>query len=74
MIRVFLKYDHNGNSVISGINRVSKPGRRVYVGCKEIPRVLDGLGISVISSSKGVISNRVANKYGVGGEILFNVW
>lgn len=74
MIRVFLKYDYNGNSVISGINRVSKPGRRVYVSCKEIPRVLDGLGISVISTSKGVISNRVANKYGVGGEILFNVW
>ena len=73
-IRIFIKYDHRGRSVISGIERVSKPGRRVYVNQNEIPRVLDGLGISVLSTSKGVISNKVAKRIGVGGEILCNVW
>lgn len=73
-IRVFLKYDYHGKSVISGINRVSKPGLRVYKGKKELPRVLDGLGISIMSTSKGVISNKMARKLGVGGEVLCNVW
>ena len=73
-IRIFLKYSHNGKSVITGIDRVSKPGRRVFVGCKDMPRVLDGLGVSIISTSKGVLSNRTASKFGIGGEILFNIW
>ena len=73
-IRIFLKYSHNGKSVITGIDRVSKPGRRVFVGCKDMPRVLDGLGVSVISTSKGVLSNRTASKFGIGGEVLFNIW
>ena len=73
-IRIFLKYSHNGKSVITGINRVSKPGRRVFVGCKDMPRVLDGLGVSIISTSKGVLSNRTASKFGIGGEVLFNIW
>lgn len=73
-IRVFLKYDYHGKSVISGIDRVSKPGLRVYKGKKELPRVLDGLGISIMSTSKGVISNKMARKLGVGGEVLCNVW
>lgn len=73
-IRVFLKYDYHGKSVISGIVRVSKPGLRVYKGKKELPRVLDGLGISIMSTSKGVISNKMAKKFGVGGEVLCNVW
>ena len=73
-IRIFLKYDYKGQPVISEINRVSKPGYRVYVECSKIPKVLDGLGISILSTSKGVISNRVAKKLGVGGEILCNVW
>ena len=73
-IRIFLKYSHSGKSVITGIDRVSKPGRRVFVGCKEMPRVLDGLGVSIISTSKGVLSNRTASKFGVGGEVLFNIW
>ncbi|MDP6338876.1 MAG: 30S ribosomal protein S8 [Candidatus Marinimicrobia bacterium] len=73
-VRVFLKYDHHGRRVITGIERVSKPGRRVYVGQNEIPRVLDGLGISILSTSKGVISNKAAKRMGVGGEILCNVW
>ena len=73
-IRIFLKYSHSGKSVITGIDRVSKPGRRVFVGSKDMPRVLDGLGVSVISTSKGVLSNRTASKFGVGGEVLFNIW
>ena len=73
-IRIFLKYSHNGKSVITGIDRVSKPGRRVFVGCKDMPRVLDGLGVSIISTSKGVLSNKTASKFGIGGEVLFKVW
>lgn len=73
-IRVFLKYDHNGNSVITGLDRVSKPGLRVYVGSTEIPRVLDGLGISIVSTSKGVISNKKARQLNVGGELICKVW
>lgn len=74
LIRVFIKYDRKGEAVISGIERVSKPGLRVYVGSGEIPRVLDGLGISILSTSKGVISNKTAKRFGVGGEILCKVW
>ena len=74
LIRVFIKYDRKGETVISGIERVSKPGLRVYVGSGEIPRVLDGLGISILSTSKGVISNKTAKRFGVGGEILCKVW
>jgi len=73
-IRVFLKYDHKGGAVISGIERVSKPGRRVYVGGHEIPRVLDGLGISILSTSRGVVSNKTAKRMGIGGEVLCNIW
>ena len=74
MIRIFLKYDRKGEAVISGIERVSRPGLRVYVGRSEIPRVLDGLGISILSTSKGVISNKTAKRIGVGGEVLCKVW
>ena len=73
-IRIFLKYDLNGNSVIEKIVRSSRPGQRIYVGSKEIPRVLDGLGISILSTSKGVVSNKTATKLGVGGEILCEVF
>ena len=73
-IRVFLKYDFKGNSVIERIKRVSRPGLRVYVGVGEAPRVLDGLGISILSTSKGVLSNKAAKKYGVGGEIICEVY
>ena len=74
IIRIFLKYDRTGEAVISGIERVSRPGLRVYVGKNEIPRVLDGLGISILSTSKGVVSNKTAKRIGVGGEILCKVW
>lgn len=73
-IRIFLKYDFKGNAVITAIERVSKPGRRVYVNQNQLPRVLDGLGISILSTSKGVISNKVAKRFGVGGEVICNVW
>ena len=73
-IRIFLKYDFNGGSVIESIQRCSRPGQRIYVGSGEIPRVLDGLGISILSTSKGVISNKTASKLGVGGELLCEVF
>ena len=73
-IRILLKYDRHGDAVITRIERVSKPGRRVYVGGNEIPRVLDGLGISILSTSRGVISNKVAKRMGIGGEVLCNIW
>lgn len=73
-IRVFLKYNYQGKPVISGLKRISMPGRRVYVGAGEIPRVLDGLGISILSTSSGVISNKAANRLKVGGELLCYVW
>ena len=73
-IRVFLKYDFKGNSVIESIKRISRPGLRVYVGAGEAPRVLDGLGISILSTSKGVLSNKIAKKIGVGGELICEVY
>ena len=73
-IRIFLKYDLNGKSVIEQIDRCSRPGQRIYVGSGEIPRVLDGLGISILSTSKGVLSNKTARKLGVGGELLCEVF
>ena len=73
-IRIFLKYEHNGKPVISGLKRISKPGCRIYVGANEIPRVLDGLGIAVLSTSRGVISNKTASRFNVGGELICNVW
>lgn len=72
-IRIFLRY-HNESPAITTIEKISKPGKRVYVTSDDIPRVLNGLGISVISSSKGVISNKVARELKVGGELLCNVW
>ena len=73
-IRIFLKYDYNDNPVIEKIKRISRPGLRVYIGAGKAPRVLDGLGISILSTSKGVISNKTANKLGVGGEIICEVY
>ena len=73
-IRIFLKYDINGKSVIEKISRCSRPGQRIYVGSKEIPRVLDGLGVSILSTSKGVVSNKSAVQLGVGGELLCEVF
>ena len=74
VLQVFLKYGPDGERVIRHIERYSKPGRRVYQGYKEVRRVLDGLGIAIISTSKGVMSDRQAKKDKVGGEILCTVW
>jgi small subunit ribosomal protein S8 len=74
IIRVFLKYGPHGEKVISGIERISRPGRRVYFGRDDVPRVLGGLGTSILTTSRGVMSGREAAKAGVGGELLCNVW
>ena len=74
VLQVFLKYGPDGEKVIRHIERYSKPGRRVYRGYKEVKRVLDGLGIAILSTSKGVMSDREAKKQKVGGEILCTVW
>jgi small subunit ribosomal protein S8 len=74
VLQVFLKYGPDGEKVIRHIERYSKPGRRVYQGYKEVRRVLDGLGIAVLSTSKGVMSDRQARQQKVGGEVLCTVW
>jgi small subunit ribosomal protein S8 len=73
-LHAYLKYDKDEKPIILGIQRVSKPGCRRYVGSKEIPRVLNGLGVALLSTSKGVISDRDARRLGVGGEVLAYVW
>ena len=74
-IRIFLKYNNNKNErVISGIKRISKPGLRVYAGGDELPKVLGGLGIAIISTNNGVVTDKEARKAGVGGEVLAFVW
>ena len=73
IIRVYLKYK-DGEPVIRGIKRVSKPGHRIYVGKTEIPRVIRGLGVAIISTSKGVVTDSEARKNGMGGEVLCYVW
>ena len=73
-VRIHLKYLRGRQPVIQGIRRESRPGRRVYVGCSEIPRVIGGLGISLVSTSKGILVDREARKAQVGGELLCKVW
>jgi len=74
VIRLFLKYGPRGEKVISGIERISRPGRRVYLGVDDVPVVLGGLGTSILTTSRGVMTGRAARKAGVGGEVLCNVW
>ncbi len=73
-LRVYLKYDRDNNSVITDLQRVSTPGRRVYVKSDKVPRVLNGLGTAVISTSSGIVTDKEARKRGVGGEWVCNVW
>jgi small subunit ribosomal protein S8 len=73
-LRVSLKYGPRGERVITGIERVSRPGRRVYFGRDDVPEVLAGLGTSILTTSRGVMTGREAVKAGVGGEVLCNVW
>jgi small subunit ribosomal protein S8 len=74
LIRMFLKYGPRGERVITGLARISRPGRRVYLGVDEVPPVLGGLGTSILTTSRGVMTGRAARKAGVGGEVLCNVW
>ena len=74
IIRITLKYGDNKSSVITGLRRVSKPGLRIYSSCEELPRVMKGLGVSIISTSKGVMTDKQARKENVGGEVLAFVW
>jgi small subunit ribosomal protein S8 len=74
MIRIFLKYGPHGERVLSGLERISRPGRRVYLGVDDVPSVLGGLGTSILTTSRGVMTGRAAKKAGIGGEVLCNVW
>jgi small subunit ribosomal protein S8 len=73
-LRVFLKYGPRGERLITGVERISRPGRRVYFGKADVPDVLGGLGTSILTTSRGVMTGRQAVKAGVGGEVLCNVW
>jgi small subunit ribosomal protein S8 len=73
-IRIFLKYDEENNPIIHGLSKVSKPGRRVYTGYRDMPRILNGYGIMIVSTSDGVITGRKAVEKQVGGELICTVW
>lgn len=73
-IKVFLKYDESQAGIIRGIKRISKPGRRFYVGKADIPRVRNGLGVAILTTPRGVLTDRQARDAGVGGEVLCHVW
>ena len=74
MLKVELKYTQDGDRVISGLKRISKPGLRVYANSQELPKVLGGLGIAIISTSKGIITDKKARELNVGGEVICYVW
>ncbi len=73
-IKITLKYGPNGEKVIQGLKRISKPGLRVYAECNDIPRVLNGLGIAIVSTNKGIMTDKEARNQNVGGEVLAFVW
>lgn len=74
ILRIYLKYGPNREKVIGGLKRISKPGLRVYAGKEELPRVLGGLGIAIVSTSRGLMTDRQARKEGIGGEVVCYVW
>ena len=74
ILRVTLKYDEKGNKVIEGLKRISKPGLRIYASKDELPKVLNGLGIALISTSKGIVTDKKARELGVGGEVIAYIW
>jgi small subunit ribosomal protein S8 len=74
LIRIYLKYTSGEEPVISSINRISRPGCRVYVGKDEVPRVLGGLGVNILTTSRGVMTGSAARRAGVGGEVLCQIW
>ena len=73
-LRLYLKYDENETPVISGLERVSTPGLRRYVGKDEVPKVLNGLGVAILSTSRGIMTDKQTRELGIGGEVLCNVW
>jgi small subunit ribosomal protein S8 len=74
VLRLFLKYGPHGERLITGVERISRPGRRVYFGRDDVPEVLAGLGTSILTTSRGVMTGKAAVKAGVGGEVLCNIW
>lgn len=74
MIEITLKYGPNGEKVIQGLKRISKPGLRIYANAEQLPKVLNGLGIAIVSTSKGIVTDKQARKLNVGGEVLAYVW
>ena len=74
IIRITIKYDEKGNRVIAGLKRISKPGLRVYAAKDELPKVLNGLGIALISTSNGIMTDKQAREQGIGGEVLAYIW
>ena len=74
VLRVGLKYDHEGEPIVAGLERVSRPGRRIYAKADAIPSVLGGLGVSIVSTSKGIVTDKKARQARLGGEVLCNVW
>ncbi|MEP6888055.1 MAG: 30S ribosomal protein S8 [Nitrospirales bacterium] len=74
ILKVQLRYFGEGQSVITGIRRISRPGKRVYVGCRELTRVLNGMGLSIVSTSKGLMTDQESRRAGLGGEVLCQIW
>ena len=74
MLHVYLRYDEDRHSIIKGLKRVSRPGRRIFRGVSDLDKVLDGLGVSILSTSRGIMSDRKARKDRVGGEVICKVW
>jgi small subunit ribosomal protein S8 len=74
LLRVGLKYDHEGEPIVAGLERVSRPGRRIYAKADAIPTVLGGLGVAIVSTSQGIVTDKVAREKRLGGEVLCNVW
>ena len=74
LLRVGLKYDHEGEPIVAGLERVSRPGRRIYAKADAIPSVLGGLGVALVSTSRGIVTDKIAREKRLGGEVLCNVW
>lgn len=74
LLRIYLRYDAEENSIISGLTRVSKPGRRIYVNRHEVPRVQGGIGTAIVSTSQGILTDKEARQRGLGGELICKVW
>lgn len=74
IIRMTLKYGENKTQIITGLHRVSKPGLRIYTSCEDMPKVMKGLGVAIVSTSKGVMTDKEARKQNVGGEVLAFIW